>query len=216
MFTIDLEINPCSSSPCENGGICENTLDGNYTCGCKSQWTGINCETGECFVVEDFSLLINPCSVPRVLVLNLSVFILRNQPLLNFPMWKRRHLHNTLDRNYACFCETQWTGNNCEVGEFECVSSPYNILATTFVSKSILALIVSVEKVLIFPSEVEHVFNSSWHFSTTTVSVHPLEINPCASSPCGNDGTCVNAADGNYACICKTQWTGSDCGVGEC
>ena len=42
------EINPCSSSPCENNGTCENTIDGIYTCVCKPQWTGINCEVGKC------------------------------------------------------------------------------------------------------------------------------------------------------------------------
>ena len=33
----------------------------------------------------------------------------------------------------------------------------------------------------------------------------------CASSPCENSGTCVNTADNNYICVCKPQWTGTNC-----
>ena len=33
--SLHIEINPCSSSPCENGGTCVNTLDKNYSCSCR-------------------------------------------------------------------------------------------------------------------------------------------------------------------------------------
>ena len=49
-LSLHLDINPCSSSPCENGGTCVNTIDGNYTCVYETQWTGSNCEVGEYFV----------------------------------------------------------------------------------------------------------------------------------------------------------------------
>ena len=45
-FSYSSEINPCSSNPCENGGTCVNTVDGNYACFCTSLWSGNNCETG--------------------------------------------------------------------------------------------------------------------------------------------------------------------------
>ena len=50
-LSLHLEINPCSSSPCDNGGNCVNTLDGSYTCFCETQWTGSNCESGNCLLV---------------------------------------------------------------------------------------------------------------------------------------------------------------------
>ena len=37
----------------------------------------------------------------------------------------------------------------------------------------------------------------------------------CSSSPCENGGTCVNTADNNYICVCRTQWTGTNCETGE-
>ena len=47
MSTLEPEVDHCSGSPCINGGMCVNTADGNYTCLCRNQWTGPNCEIGE-------------------------------------------------------------------------------------------------------------------------------------------------------------------------
>ena len=39
-----LEIkNYCDSSPCQNDGVCKGGIDG-YTCDCKGEWKGMNCE----------------------------------------------------------------------------------------------------------------------------------------------------------------------------
>ncbi len=37
------DINECSSSPCLNGGVCLDGIDG-YTCNCLAGFTGFNCE----------------------------------------------------------------------------------------------------------------------------------------------------------------------------
>lgn len=46
-------IDPCSSSPCQNGASCQ--LDGrsDYRCNCVSGWNGTNCETGQ-YLVNSF------------------------------------------------------------------------------------------------------------------------------------------------------------------
>ena len=46
------EVDHCESSPCNNGGTCINTQSRNYTCVCENQWTGNNCEIGECWGVH--------------------------------------------------------------------------------------------------------------------------------------------------------------------
>ncbi|XP_060561281.1 protein jagged-1b-like [Ruditapes philippinarum] len=40
-----IEINECESSPCQNGGVC-NDLLGSYSCTCAEGWSGTNCGTG--------------------------------------------------------------------------------------------------------------------------------------------------------------------------
>ena len=42
-----------------------------------------------------------------------------------------------------------------------------------------------------------------------------VPMDHCASSPCENGGTCINTADNNYICVCKAQWTGTNCETGE-
>ena len=42
-FSIDIDA--CASSPCLNGGIC-NQLPVGYTCNCHGGFTGVHCETG--------------------------------------------------------------------------------------------------------------------------------------------------------------------------
>ena len=39
------DIDECSSTPCHNGGICSNQING-YTCLCSVDFTGVHCETG--------------------------------------------------------------------------------------------------------------------------------------------------------------------------
>ena len=42
-----ISVLPCSSSPCRNGGTCNNNAGGSgYTCNCPSTHTGTNCENG--------------------------------------------------------------------------------------------------------------------------------------------------------------------------
>ena len=35
---------PCESDPCQNGGTCQGTDDGDYVCDCLHGWTGVDCE----------------------------------------------------------------------------------------------------------------------------------------------------------------------------
>lgn len=46
---VDPDINECESNPCVNGGVCEDKVN-NYTCTCTANFTGSQCETGECFL----------------------------------------------------------------------------------------------------------------------------------------------------------------------
>lgn len=41
-----VDINECSSNPCQNGGTCTDLLNG-YQCACDNTHTGVNCERGK-------------------------------------------------------------------------------------------------------------------------------------------------------------------------
>ena len=40
------------------------------------------------------------------------------------------------------------------------------------------------------------------------------DIDECASSPCQNNGTCIDGFDG-HACLCLAGYTGNVCEIGE-
>lgn len=46
--------------------------------------------------------------------------------------------------------------------------------------------------------------------------VYSAVLNPCASGPCLNGGTCSSTHDHvSYHCACLPAFTGKDCGTGE-
>ena len=46
-LVVDSPISPCSSSPCENGGTCQNIPDNQFTCECQLGYQGHTCNTAE-------------------------------------------------------------------------------------------------------------------------------------------------------------------------
>ena len=56
IFLCISDINECSSSPCENGGSCTDSVNG-YTCSCVLSYTGKHCETGENFYLLLLTLI---------------------------------------------------------------------------------------------------------------------------------------------------------------
>lgn len=44
-------INECASTPCQNGGTCEDGINA-YTCTCPANYTGVNCDAGECLCID--------------------------------------------------------------------------------------------------------------------------------------------------------------------
>ncbi len=48
----DLEVDPCSSDPCQNHGVCVVQRAQNYTCICQVGYYGDNCELGNVYGME--------------------------------------------------------------------------------------------------------------------------------------------------------------------
>ena len=49
-FSHLIDIDECSSNPCENGGTCNDAVD-MYTCDCAAGYNGDNCETSKFSVI---------------------------------------------------------------------------------------------------------------------------------------------------------------------
>ena len=49
-FTLD--VNECSSNPCQNGGACYDFVN-KFNCTCAAGYEGTLCETGEVFKLEN-------------------------------------------------------------------------------------------------------------------------------------------------------------------
>lgn len=46
-FLCEIDVDVCSSAPCQNRGTCVNSDATSYTCNCVSGYTGINCQNGK-------------------------------------------------------------------------------------------------------------------------------------------------------------------------
>ena len=46
MWSFYLDINECSSSPCRNGGMCVDQVNG-YVCNCQPGYQGVHCQTSK-------------------------------------------------------------------------------------------------------------------------------------------------------------------------
>lgn len=56
----------------------------------------------------------------------------------------------------------------------------------------------------------------SCHELSYPLCVYPAVLDPCASGPCLNGGTCSSTHDHvSYHCACSLAFTGKDCGTGE-
>ena len=46
---LNVDINECASSPCRNGGACNDHVN-SYTCTCSQEYSGTHCELGICSI----------------------------------------------------------------------------------------------------------------------------------------------------------------------
>ena len=183
----------CTSSPCQNEGVCANfdgspQSAGRYECSCSGGWTGTNCETPPmcsstpCKNDATCTDIVNP--TPR----------------------------------YDCDCTATggWSGVNCE-DEPACASSPCQNSGEC--TSSLEPATCAADNTCASTGEqVKGVF-SCVCFDGFGGGMCELE-RACDSSPCQHAGVCesLSLSEGGreFTCTCVDGWSGSSCEEAAC
>ncbi|XP_074871762.1 protein crumbs homolog 2 isoform X3 [Carettochelys insculpta] len=230
----------CLSSPCENGGSCEELQEG-YRCLCPQHpvpYMGTNCEFlySMCAVHkcppnwvcnETAGLLDYECTCGLELTgTECSVYVneCENSPC------KGPHFECVASANgYICRCQRGPNGEGCHAEIAVCSSHPCQNNGTCIEGAGMYACSCqpghtgahcedNIDECTSSPCQngaicVDRV-NEYNCFCVPGFQGHhcEIDINECASRPCKNNGTCLNEMD-HYVCKCVPGYTGVNCDV---
>ncbi|RLU26420.1 hypothetical protein DMN91_000214 [Ooceraea biroi] len=196
---------PCGSSPCLNEGVCKVRQHPNnsitYECTCKSSYMGVNCEI---YVDECFS---NPCQNDGQCVSTESDFICNCKDgfegqFCEIPMdhcelmpCEEGSTCRTVNGTWRCFCKPGFLGRHC------------NLLPCDWLPCHANSICVNIKE--------ENATRKSYRCECPEGYKGEdcaAKINYCDSSPCLNNGNCINHVH-NYTCDCHIPFTGRNCEV---
>lgn len=121
-----LDVDDCSPNPCNHGGTCQDQVNG-YKCLCPSQWTGKTCLIGEPPLLfpalhvcqqhmqmpQTLSLSVSPHPTTTAAAASLDANECDSKPCVNANSCRN------LIGGYFCECMPGWTGQNCDISEFD-------------------------------------------------------------------------------------------------
>uniref|UniRef100_A0A914MPT7 EGF-like domain-containing protein n=1 Tax=Meloidogyne incognita TaxID=6306 RepID=A0A914MPT7_MELIC len=203
----------CSkNSPCQNGGICQNNAEGNYTCKCRPGYGGINCERvlnnceeEPCYNGAKCINLFSPPGFRCLCPPSLGLFGrfceikapngCRDLPCQNGGSCIDYYLNSssTLQNNsFKCLCPDGWTGPLCELPWGYCSENPCQNGGNCVTDN----------------------FNKNGYVCLCPIGWSGIncenKINNCLINPCLNGGNCLNLIN-SFRCYCKEEWEGEIC-----
>ena len=186
----------CSSKPCKYG-VCIPILS-DYRCECAVGYTGRNCEyeINECFS--------SPCGI-------------------------HGHCIDKVD-NYSCVCDNGYTGRNCHISKLHnsctdyqckygtCAVNESGSFCQCFPGFTGSSCKININECSISPCGshgrcVDHVNGYSCQCSMDWYGAHCniSKSSSCRNSNCVHGYCSVISPDGDFKCVCETNYTGSRC-----
>ncbi|GAB6032299.1 hypothetical protein CHUAL_010938 [Chamberlinius hualienensis] len=194
----DINLDPCSNGgSCLNNATCVNLTEGNFTCQCKTGFSGQFCE------VDNNECELEPCTNGGTCVDRPGNFSCLCPPMyggqicadlyddcISNPCHNGGLCHsNPPFRNSTCICPDGFAGDRCEFDIDECdgIVCPLNQVCVDLINN--------------------YRCECPAGFEGTECDVN---VDDCADRPCRNGGSCVDGA-GNFSCRCRHGFTGHRC-----
>ncbi|KAE9551386.1 hypothetical protein FO519_005394 [Halicephalobus sp. NKZ332] len=191
----------CTKTICLHDGICQKDVYGEESCVCQTRFTGPSCgeykqnpcylnhckNKATCTPTHDYSSFTCECKKGYSgLYCEKSTDSCDDDPCMNGECI-------STDSGYQCLCEPGFKGTNCETNIDDCKKNPCGVG--------------------ICVDEVDS-YKCKCPSTHTGKDCEILIDNPCQTSPCFNNGSCL-ALDiqGKYECFCENNFSGRNCEI---
>jgi len=225
-----MDITPCDSNPCENGGTCTNSGTNSYHCECPPGVAGNNCERADmCFeepcqndaVCTDLGYTYNCDCTDMYQGRDCTIDACELEELQATATWQDLYSPN-YPNNYNDNANCDWLMESdsafvtVEVVEIE-LENEFDSLTVFDGSNSdapVLAVLTgaSLQKASVTSSgsTMYALFTTDYQTSMKGFHLRYKSVGQCATSPCLNDGVCTDVED-SYICNCGDSFTGENC-----